>query len=109
MALRLLSYKVVVFCVDEKEQIRRLIQRNPNLTEEDALARINAQMKTSERLKLADYSIDNSRDLDYTRKQVAKLANTFRSSKKHYKIRIAITVATTLLFGSFLYLIGRFM
>lgn len=100
-ALKLLSFKVVVVCNDEQEQIRRLLKRNPNLSESDAKLRLNAQMSNSERLKLADYCIDNSNDFESTQKQVENLNKIFKSSKKYLYIRAAFAFLLT---GVYLFL-----
>jgi dephospho-CoA kinase len=62
---------VVVYCETEL-QIERLMTRN-NFTREQALARINAQMPSDEKLKYADYTIDTSDGFEKTRRQVEYL------------------------------------
>jgi dephospho-CoA kinase len=64
--------KVIVVYIDEDEQIRRLIKRN-NLSKDEALQRIKSQMPIKEKIKMADYVIDNSSSLDNTKKQVEKI------------------------------------
>ena len=80
--LNLLSYKLVVYCQDESEQIRRLMLRNKKLSENDAKLRIESQMSASQRLKLADYTIDNSKTIDVTRRQIKGLNEIFKKFKK---------------------------
>ncbi len=58
----------VVTC-DYQQQLTRLQQRN-NLSEKDAIARINSQMPLEEKVKLADIIIDNNGDLTHLTKQV---------------------------------------
>lgn len=108
-ALKFITYKIVVDCSNEQLQLSRLMSRNRNLSEADALARIHSQMANADRLKMADFVIDNSKDIDYTRKQVARVYQVFRSSKKHYRIRIAISVALSILFGGFIYFLRRIL
>ena len=48
-------------------------------------------MKREERLKLADLIIDNSGDLEKTRKQIENLIQIFNKSKRHWYIRIALS------------------
>lgn len=98
---KLISYTLVVDC-DEQTQLQRLLTRNPELSEQDALNRINSQMKREHKLKLADYVIDNSTDLETTRKQCEKLFKIFNNSKKHWYFR------TALMSGSILMLISIF-
>lgn len=70
------SYKrfnklIVVWC-DSDIQLERLILRN-NLSKEEALKRINAQMPQEEKKKFADFLIDTSEGFDSTREQVGKV------------------------------------
>ena len=97
IGLWLLSYKLVVLCNDENEQIKRLMKRN-ELNESDARKRLNSQLNNQERIKLADYVIDNSNDLSYTRKQCDNLNKIFKNSKKYLYFRFAIA---SLLFSGF--------
>lgn len=90
MALRFLSYTVVVYCDNDEERVKRILKRNPNLSETDALLRIQAQMKTRDQLDKCDFRIDNSKDLETTRKQVRLLANQFRRSTKYRWIRLGL-------------------
>jgi len=68
---RLMDKTIVVY-IDENEQIKRLIKRN-NLTKKEALQRIKSQMPMKEKVKIADYVIDNSNSLNTTREQVEKI------------------------------------
>ncbi|NLY10927.1 MAG: dephospho-CoA kinase [Firmicutes bacterium] len=58
--------------VDLKTQLERLINRD-QLTEEEAMLRINAQMSLEEKKKLADEVIDNTQGLGHTFNQVNNL------------------------------------
>ncbi|CAH00986.1 putative dephospho-CoA kinase [Kluyveromyces lactis] len=53
---------VCVVC-DRDLQLQRLMERNPELTEELALARIEAQMSMYDRISRSDYLIDNNGDI----------------------------------------------
>jgi len=64
--------KIIVVYINEDEQIKRLIKRN-NLSKKEALRRIKSQMPMKEKVKMADYVIDNSSSLDTTREQVEKI------------------------------------
>ena len=64
--------KIIAVYIDEDEQIKRIIKRN-NLSKEEALQRIKSQMPMKEKVKMADYVIDNSNSLDETKKQVEKI------------------------------------
>ncbi len=64
--------KVVVVDIEPKLQLARLMKRN-GLTKTQAESRISAQASRADRLKIADYVIDNSSGLDETRRQVQEL------------------------------------
>ena len=71
--------KIIVVYIDEDEQIKRLIKRS-NLSKDEALQRIKSQMPMKEKVKMADYVIDNSNSLDKTKKQVEKIWKNLVSS-----------------------------
>lgn len=48
---------------EETMQLKRLMIRNPELTRQQALDRINSQMSMEERINRSDYVIDNSGDM----------------------------------------------
>ncbi len=60
--LEVIDRLLVVTC-DEKVQIDRITKRD-NSTKEEALARINNQMSQEDKVKYADYVIDNSTSVD---------------------------------------------
>lgn len=64
--------KTLVIYADKKEQIKRLIERN-NLTEREAVNLINKQMSLQEKIKLADYVIDNSTTISEMKTRVLNL------------------------------------
>jgi len=64
--------QVIVVYTDEATQIKRLMVRN-GLSEEEALARIKAQMPIEEKRKLGDAVIDNRGSLSDTKKQLESL------------------------------------
>jgi len=72
--------KIIVVYIDKDEQIRRLIKRN-NLSKDEALQRIKSQMSMKEKVKMADYVIDNSSSLDKTKEQVKKIWKNLVSNK----------------------------
>ncbi len=63
----------VVAC-DFKTQLARLKLRN-NLSEDDAIRRINNQMSLGEKIKLANVILDNNESLEYLYKQVDQIVN----------------------------------
>jgi dephospho-CoA kinase len=60
--------KIIVVWCDALIQLHRLMTRN-NLSEAEALKRINAQMPQEEKKRYADYTIDTSEGFDATRRQ----------------------------------------
>ncbi len=64
--------KIIVVYINEDVQTKRLIKRN-DLSKEEALQRIKSQMPIKEKIKMADYLIDNSSSLCKTKKQVEKI------------------------------------
>ena len=54
---------ILIYC-DKDTQIKRLINRN-NLTEEEALKRINAQLSLEEKKLYANYIINNNKTITY--------------------------------------------
>jgi dephospho-CoA kinase len=62
--------EVMVVYVDADVQKERLLKRNTDLTEEDALNRILSQIPLAEKAKLADVLIDNNATIEQTLAQV---------------------------------------
>ncbi len=63
---------LVLVYVNKEIQIKRLMERNL-IGNEEAIIRINSQMPFEEKKKYADYIIDNSYDVEYTRSQLNKI------------------------------------
>ncbi len=64
--------KIIVVYLNRENQIKRLILRD-NLSKDEAMKRIKAQMPIEEKIKLADYVIDNNLSIKKTKKQILKL------------------------------------
>ena len=64
--------KLIVVSIDEETQKKRLEVRG-DLPKEQINARINSQLTNNEKIKHADYIIDNNQDLVNTREQVREL------------------------------------
>lgn len=60
---------VIVIAIMKELQISRVMARD-EFTREEAINRINNQMSTEEKVKYADYLIDNGNTLEYTKFQV---------------------------------------
>ncbi len=70
-ALRLVDKLIVVKC-SPAQQLDRVMQRL-GLSREEALKRVSAQLAVTEKIKLADYVIDNGGSLRHTKRQVELL------------------------------------
>ena len=106
LALHFVSYKLVVVCEDEAERLQRLLKRNPQLSEAEARQRMYAQMKVSEQISRADFVVDNSENLEITRKQVRMLMDTFRRSRKFWFLRAILALFSGFVFTG-LYLLAK--
>jgi dephospho-CoA kinase len=73
--------KTILVYVDEKIQLERLMVRN-NLSEREAIARIQSQIPLKEKVKLADEVIDNNGNIDHTREQLVEILNKWQVLKK---------------------------
>lgn len=63
---------VIVVWADEETQIKRMIKRDC-LSRDKAEKRLNSQMPLKDKLPHANYIIDASRDLSYTKSQVEEI------------------------------------
>lgn len=70
--LQYLVDKIIVIKVDEDIQLKRLMERD-NITKEYAIKKIEAQLPSIEKLKYANFIIDNSHDINSTYNQVDKI------------------------------------
>lgn len=68
--------------------------RRDKISESDALARINSQMPLTEKIKQADFVINNNDDIDGTRHQVENIIIQLRSLNTHWKYRIIVFSCT---------------
>jgi dephospho-CoA kinase len=64
--------ELIVVTSDEETQIKRLVEGR-GLSKEEAISRIRSQMPVEEKVKHATYVIDNSGNLEETRKQVERI------------------------------------
>ncbi|KAF0819466.1 MULTISPECIES: dephospho-CoA kinase [unclassified Cytobacillus] len=70
--LQYMCDKTLLVYADEDVQLKRLMQRN-QLSENEAMARIQSQMPLSEKKALADAVIDNNGTIEETEKQLWKI------------------------------------
>ena len=85
----------MVHC-NENERLRRLLLRNPSLTEQEALSRMKAQISDQERLNLADAVIDNENSREKTEEQTKKLFKKFNDSREYLKLRVPLVFLISL-------------
>lgn len=64
--------KIIVVWCSQKVQFERLMKRN-NLTRNEALKRINAQMSQTEKKKFADFLINTSNGFEATRRKTEEI------------------------------------
>ena len=69
-----LCQQVVVICVDRETQINRLMKRD-KMSYEDAVRRVNAQMPMDEKVRRADFVIDNRGSMVETKEKATKYYN----------------------------------
>lgn len=69
--------KLLVITCNQDIQIERIKKRD-NCSTDDALSRINSQMKQEDKIKYADYVIDNSGSLDELEKEVYIFLNCIK-------------------------------
>ena len=74
--------KVIIAYTTAEEQVRRLMERD-GINLEEAEARLKAQFPLSEKLKVANYTIDTTGTLENTKN---KTLETFHLMKKDLKI-----------------------
>lgn len=63
-----MDFNILVW-VQRDVQIKRVMKRD-NLTKDEVISRIKSQMDIDDKINLADFVIDNSKDINYTEKQV---------------------------------------
>jgi len=74
--------EVWVVAADDESQLRRLTARD-GLTPEEAKARVAAQMALAEKRRRADVVIDNSSDLERTRREVRRAWRRVTDPARH--------------------------
>lgn len=74
--------RIVVVTVDEETHIKRLMDRD-GFTREEAIRRISSQMPLSEKVKYADFVIDNSGSVEETKREVRKIFALLKRDKEN--------------------------
>ncbi|RWS31189.1 dephospho-CoA kinase-like protein [Leptotrombidium deliense] len=104
--LKFMAKVIVVYCTYDQQK-QRIITRN-NYNEQEANARINSQMSLEEKKRRADFVVDNSKDLQFTKTQVQEIVSQLRNSVDVWKYRflfwglLAIVGGTTILTGKYI-------
>ena len=73
---------LVVVLADKKTRIKRVINRD-NVSKEDVEKRMDTQISDSERLKFANFSLDNNKDQSNLKMQVGELYKQLLSYPKN--------------------------
>ena len=73
--------KLILVTCKKDIQIKRIIARD-NCTKEEAISRINSQMSQEERVKFADYIIDNSNSFEELQKKVLELISVLQGERE---------------------------
>ncbi|TEU16874.1 MAG: dephospho-CoA kinase [Dehalococcoidia bacterium] len=77
--------KVVVVSASEQTQLRRLEEKG--MSREDTQSRIKSQLPLEEKIKSADFVINNDGPLEETKKQVEEIYSLLRKGEQHGKQR----------------------
>ncbi|MGB6872971.1 MAG: dephospho-CoA kinase [Dehalococcoidia bacterium] len=77
--------KIVVVSASEQTQLRRLEEKR--MSREDAQSRIKSQLPLEEKIKSADFVINNDGPLEETKKQVEEVYSLLRKGEQHGKQR----------------------
>lgn len=70
--------KIIVVKCDEKAQIERLLKKG-KYTKEEIENIINSQMPLEEKIKYADFVIDNNSSINEVEKQIAQIINSMQN------------------------------
>ena len=75
--------KIVVVSASEQTQLRRLEEKG--MSREDARSRIKSQLPLKEKIKSADFVINNDGPLEETKKQVEEIYSLLRKGERYGK------------------------
>ena len=77
--------KIVVVSAGEQTQLKRLEEKG--MSREDAQNRIKSQFPLEEKIKSADFVINNDGSLEETKRQVEEIYSSLRKGEQHEKQR----------------------
>ena len=69
--------KTVIVTTDEKSRIARLMERD-NISEDEAMRKINSQLSQEEKVRKADYEIKNYSDIKALKIEIENFLNTIQ-------------------------------
>ncbi|KAE8742140.1 hypothetical protein FOCC_FOCC012347 [Frankliniella occidentalis] len=95
-------HKVICVTCTPEQQLERLMKRN-TMAKTLAQQRIAAQMPLEEKCEKAHYVIDNTNELEETRKQAQRIVGILNESWEHWRIRLYIAVLALVVFSPLLY------
>lgn len=75
--------KIIVVAASEQNQIKRLEERGMN--REDARNRIKSQLPLEEKIKFADFVINNDGSIEETKRQVEEIYSLLKKGERHGK------------------------
>lgn len=78
--IEFLADKIIVVKTTKEEQIKRLMNRD-NIDREYAIKKINSQMSIEEKIKKANYIIDNSNSVEDTYMQIKQILEILEEEK----------------------------
>jgi dephospho-CoA kinase len=84
--MQALFHKVVVVYMPREGQIKRLIERD-GISEGDAVNILNAQMHIDEKIRQADFIINNENSIEETKRQVHDLWDTLRDLQRDFVLK----------------------
>lgn len=97
-----LCSSVITVACDPRTQMKRLLDRNPEMGEEQAQQRINSQMSDEERAARSNYIIDNSGALDDLKRSVALVVSQVKPGVFSYLLSIFPPTALVIFLVSFI-------
>ncbi|HJX34887.1 MAG TPA: dephospho-CoA kinase [Desulfatiglandales bacterium] len=84
--MQALFHKVVVVYIPREGQIKRLIERD-GINKEHAINILNAQMHIDEKIRRADFVINNENSIEETNRQVRDMWDTLRDLQKDIALK----------------------
>lgn len=74
--------KIITVFTDEETAIKRLLEKG--ISEDDIRRRLKSQFPIKMKIERSDFTIDNSKELDFTKSQVIEIYRKILSEEKNY-------------------------